>query len=379
MDDLKSLQALSKDYSILYVEDNGALRKNADHLLHKFFHKVSVAKDGVDGLEKFKKDKYPIVITDIKMPNMDGVALAKHIKEIAPKTHIIVMSAFDDKEYLLEFIKLGVFRFLKKPVKLKDFTDILYETIIDIKDSIGETIPQAIDKESKKEVIKDENINDTDLLFSILHSLKEKKEKLEVHNYYKGLSITNNAELINIDKNSMLIKTTFLQEKAIQFEGKTTIASAFLPYVVECGKINIVSYEEQLVELEDLHFTKTSPIDRSTVRVYPEGIYSVSLYLHAQEIKGDIEIEDISLSAVRLSFDALPAGLKTSKEIRLEIDLEEGMELVRTPVKVFRIEETEEKFHVVFIFESDQKRVLMNYITKRQMAIIREFKGIQNK
>lgn len=381
MSDLKVLQSLSKDYSILYVEDNEVLRTKVSHLLVKFFHKVSIAKDGVEALEKLKKENYPIVITDIRMPNMDGITLIKHMKEIAPKTHVVVMSAFDDKEYLLEFIELGVFRFLKKPINLSNLTDTLYQVIVDIKENTPKEIVQEVKVEAipepKIEPKVDEDLHNTKLLFSILEDLKERKEKIELHNYYKGLSITDYAEIVAIDNKTLKIKTTFMQKKSMHIESKTTIASESLPYVVECAKVYIASFEDQFIELKHLHFTKTSPIDRSTIRVYPKDRYTISLFSRGKEIKGSMKIEDISLDALRVSFDALPAGLKDSQEIRLELTLEEHTH-VNTTVKILRIDENEDKYHIVFVFESNQKKILMKYITKSQMAIIREFKGIKN-
>lgn len=380
MSDLKNLQTLAKDYSILYVEDNDSLRANADRLLHKFFHIVTTAKDGEEALKEFKKNTYPIVLTDIKMPNMDGVTLTKEIKKIAPKTHVVVMSAYDDKEYLLDLIEYGIFKFLKKPVNLENLTDVLYTTVLKMKEENSSAAEEGKKKEvdTKKVVNEDANLDNVSLLFSILSSLKEKNEKIEVHNYYKGLSITNEAKILDVGKNTVLIKTAFTQQKAIQHTSKTTLVSEFLPYVVECSEVRQVSFEKHVVELKHLKFTKTSPIDRKTMRLYPEGEYTISLYLKEKRITQEIKIEDISLSSVRVSLESLPAGLKTCKEIRLEISLEKDLFSIDTKVNIFRIEDNDEDFSIVLLFEKIQKAKFMKYITKRQMAIIREFKGMQN-
>lgn len=105
------------------------LEKNASKLLAKFFDTLHVAVDGADGLKLFKEHHPDIVITDIKMPNMDGMELSQHIKEINPCAKIIIMSAFDDKEHLLQAIEFGIFRFLKKPVNINELTNILLATL----------------------------------------------------------------------------------------------------------------------------------------------------------------------------------------------------------------------------------------------------------
>ena len=129
MGDLKQLKSVAKGFSILYVEDNDKLRENAEKLLKKIFDTVHVAIDGKDGLDLFKEYRPAIVITDINMPNMDGMTLSKHINEIAPCTRIIIMSAFDDKEHLFTAIELGIFRFLKKPVNITELSDTLLDAL----------------------------------------------------------------------------------------------------------------------------------------------------------------------------------------------------------------------------------------------------------
>lgn len=129
MAELAELKEAAQSFSILYVEDNDALRQNAAKLLTKFFGHVAVASNGLEGLEIFKKTMPQIVITDIKMPNLDGISLAKKIRALNPKTKIIIMSAFDDKEYLYEAIAVGIFGYLKKPVELNQLTETLAKAI----------------------------------------------------------------------------------------------------------------------------------------------------------------------------------------------------------------------------------------------------------
>ena len=134
MDVFKDLKLAAQDFKILYVEDNQTLRQNAAKLLENFFDSVDVAADGDVGLEMFKKNLYPIVITDIKMPHMNGLKLIKYIKQIQPETKILIMSGHDEKEYLIKAIELDVFRYLKKPVNLKELTTDLSLALQEIKD-----------------------------------------------------------------------------------------------------------------------------------------------------------------------------------------------------------------------------------------------------
>ena len=384
MNDLKKLQELSKNLSVLYVEDNDALRDNVQRLLRKFFHAVSIAKNGQEGLEKFKKYQHALVLTDIKMPKMDGLTLAKQIQKISPKTKVIVVSAFDDQEYLLDMIDNGIFKFLKKPVNLNALSDVLYASVLKLKEEnpVLENTKKDISKElavtRKEVVVVDENLDNVTLLFSILRTMQEKKEKIEIHNYYKGLSITNDAFVLDVTKNTILIKTNMMQQKAVQHEEKAILVSESLPYAVICKKIHNKSFEKHTIELSHLAFTKTSPIQRETVRVHPKDDYTIDIYLNAKKINQDIQIEDLSIRSIRLKFNTLPAGLKICENINMQLSLEKDTFMLQTKLEILRIDESQTDFQIVFFFEEKQKTKLMKYVTKRQMEMIREFKGMQN-
>ena len=498
MSDLKRLKLEAKGLSILLVEDNKVLQKNASKLLSKFFDIVDTADDGEEGLKKFEHKHYPIVITDIKMPHRDGICLSEHILKLHPQTKVIIMSAFDDKEYLFKAIELGIFRFLKKPVNLTQLTDVLAEAIKQIKDYRNKQLfythlksvfnyqssmvlmmhnskqilandmflaffdvesievfkkkhldistnfmphdgflcnkdgvrwleelkknekklfhikmknaqnkirhlivkYQAIPERQDYGILSFDDVTELNLLklfdekqsgidntkqstkamFDLLGVIRDNNAKIELHNFYKGLSITNDAIIVDINEKSVHVKTSFMQEKAIQFEQKTFIVSEALPNVIECSIVNKISFERQLVSLSSLSFISSSPILRKTIRVVPEEKHSVSLFLGENKFHGETGVEDISLDAVRLKLNALPAGLQKGDGVNLDIVLEMDKRplIINTKATMYKKEALKRSFHVVFIFDKSSKKDLMKYITKRQMAIIREFKGMQN-
>ena len=132
MPNLKKLRADTVALSVLYVEDNKALRTNASNLLSKFFDTVIIAQDGKVGMDKFLEFHPDIVITDIKMPNISGLELAANIKKISSETKIIIMSAFDDKDNLYKGIDIGISGFLAKPVAMSQFVEVLQKVIQEI-------------------------------------------------------------------------------------------------------------------------------------------------------------------------------------------------------------------------------------------------------
>lgn len=102
--------------TILYVEDEDDLRVALESAIGDEFGKFITARDGEDGLKKFKKYKPDIVVTDIMMPILDGLAMTKAIKHISKQAPVIILSAFSEKERLLEAIDVGVDKYLIKPI-----------------------------------------------------------------------------------------------------------------------------------------------------------------------------------------------------------------------------------------------------------------------
>lgn len=109
------MSGLSK-LTVLFVEDEEYLREALHKVMADEFAKCILARDGEDGLKKFKKYKPDIVITDIMMPIMDGLSMAKEIKNLSKQTPIVIFSAFSEKEKLLEAIDVGIDKYLIKPI-----------------------------------------------------------------------------------------------------------------------------------------------------------------------------------------------------------------------------------------------------------------------
>ncbi len=117
---LKEAVLQLKTITVLYVEDEVSAREEIAYFLESKVQKLYQAKDGVEGLALFEKhqDEIDIVITDIQMPNMNGLEMAKKIKELDIDTPIVITSAFNDSEYLFKAIEIGINHYVTKPVDL---------------------------------------------------------------------------------------------------------------------------------------------------------------------------------------------------------------------------------------------------------------------
>ncbi len=115
--------------TILYVEDDSSIRDFLAKRLNERVLKIYVAKNGKEGLELYKKYKPDIVLTDVKMPKMNGIEMSKEIKNINKKTPIVISSAHNDSEFLLDAIELGVNGYLLKPIDKIRLFEVLEENV----------------------------------------------------------------------------------------------------------------------------------------------------------------------------------------------------------------------------------------------------------
>ncbi|EAI3995601.1 response regulator transcription factor [Campylobacter jejuni] len=114
-----------KELIILVVEGEIKTRESLINVLSERFSKVIGAQNGDEGLKKFKKFKPDLVITDIAMPIMDGLDMAREIKEISDDVPIVVLSAYSEKERLLRSIDIGIDKYLIKPVDIEELFKVL--------------------------------------------------------------------------------------------------------------------------------------------------------------------------------------------------------------------------------------------------------------
>ncbi|MFZ4855805.1 MAG: response regulator [Desulfuromonadaceae bacterium] len=105
-----------KTLTVLYVEDDADTREQFSDFLRRLVGTLITAEHGVAGLEAFNKHTPDIVITDILMPQMDGLTMAQNILDMVPSVPIIVLTAFEQTDYLMRAINMGIEKYVTKPV-----------------------------------------------------------------------------------------------------------------------------------------------------------------------------------------------------------------------------------------------------------------------
>jgi signal transduction histidine kinase len=110
--------AIPGTVSILYVEDDAATTEMVTRMLRKNGFHCIVARNGQDGLELYRRHLPEIVLSDIMMPVMSGLEMARAIRADFPEAQFIFMTALAESKYLLEAIDIGVSRYVIKPIEL---------------------------------------------------------------------------------------------------------------------------------------------------------------------------------------------------------------------------------------------------------------------
>lgn len=108
---------MKSSVSILIVDDEEMMRNLLNRILSREGYKISSAKDGVAALEMLEAEKINIIISDMKMPRMNGFELLKNVKREYPDIGVIIMTAYGDTYTVKDALLLGADEYITKPFK----------------------------------------------------------------------------------------------------------------------------------------------------------------------------------------------------------------------------------------------------------------------
>jgi len=118
--------------SLLYVEDDGSLRNIYQHVFSSVLESVYVASNGLEGYDSYLENKPDIVLTDVRMPVMNGLDMIRKIRKRDTDVRIIILSAFGEPRYYLSAIEVGVSGYLLKPVETTVLLNMIKEQAYNI-------------------------------------------------------------------------------------------------------------------------------------------------------------------------------------------------------------------------------------------------------
>ena len=102
---------------ILVAEDNDLNRENLVEMLSGTASEITACRDGKEAMEAFSRQRYDLVITDLKMPHVGGMELLKFLKEEYPDTVVVVITGYASVHSAVEAMRLGAFDYITKPLK----------------------------------------------------------------------------------------------------------------------------------------------------------------------------------------------------------------------------------------------------------------------
>jgi len=243
------LQEKTKNFHILYVEDDETSREQLQEIFELLFASVDIAADGIEGLEKYKQKSYDIVITDINMPRMDGLEFIEHIREINESQKVIILSAHNDSQNLLKAIDVGVDRFLIKPLKMEQLKYILLKVAKEIHATkLVDNYYQELEKEVeyKTEQLRHQVI--TDDLTGALNRIALLEDSKKVQKRVVLLLNIDNFDSLNVtygyDNGDVILQevTRFLQKRLDEGESL---------YRLCADEFVIVSYTKTLKQMSE--------------------------------------------------------------------------------------------------------------------------------
>jgi len=120
---VQTAQAARPAASVLVVDDEQTVRNSCRKILSQEGYKVDVAQSGEEALGKVKGNGFDLVITDWKMPKVDGLEMARRIKKEKPNTQVIMITGYPSVDSSIEAIRSGVADYVPKPFTPEELTD----------------------------------------------------------------------------------------------------------------------------------------------------------------------------------------------------------------------------------------------------------------
>ncbi len=201
---------------VLYVEDDLETREELQSVLENFVAELYTAKNGREGLSLYREHRPDIVVTDIQMPEMNGLSMAADIKAINPDQPIVILSAYNDVEYLFRSLELGIQHYITKPISVERLLNKLCE--------ISEQLNLVHEVEKSRKLLEQYKLL-VDVK-AIVAKINLKGNIIYANPYFCKLSGYSEAELIgqhylfNIENGQTAIveelKTTVLEKKKWQ-------------------------------------------------------------------------------------------------------------------------------------------------------------------
>ena len=123
------MESLTEAATILVVDDEENAREGLSKILSKEGYSVDMAANGKEAIEILRRQSFDLVITDMRMPLMDGFEVLREIKKMNENIGVIMITAYGEVESYLEAINMGAFEYINKPVRVNELKRVITKVL----------------------------------------------------------------------------------------------------------------------------------------------------------------------------------------------------------------------------------------------------------
>lgn len=164
---------------ILVIEDDSDIQELIKEFLSAQAYEIDTAGDGLEGIQRFRKENYDLVLLDVMLPNLDGYHVCQMIRKQAPDVPIVMLTALDDEKDQLKGFELGIDDYITKPfsfnILIKRVEAVLRRTQPSVPSEIIRFKEVTVDKAGFTVSVNERKIELTAKEFEILHYLLANK------------------------------------------------------------------------------------------------------------------------------------------------------------------------------------------------------------
>ena len=314
MQELSEIISATKELKLLYVEDNKEARNSTLNILHEFFDDIVIGIDGEDGLKKFQENHIDLIITDINMPKMNGLEMLKKIKMLSENTVSLVFSAYNEANFFVDSIKIGVEGYLLKPIDFNQFLSILNKVTQKIRALKSVTLlkqyKEIVDTSSIVSILsKDNRVNYVNDAFCKISGYE--KEDLIGKDYYE---VTKNKQTEDISND---IWKTIREEKKIWKGITKNISKVGEAYYLESTIKPILDDEGEIIEYIAIRYNVTAIMNpQKQLNDFIESseipmvvLFKIENFEEIENFYGQKLIQEIEDSFAKQLIDFIPQNL----------------------------------------------------------------------
>lgn len=120
---------MDKSHSVMILDDEPIVCERLRSTLEKVNLDIETFTNPNEAIKRFAEKKFQVLVTDLKMKEMDGIEVLKLVQKVSPETQVIIITGFATVEKAREALKIGAYDFIAKPFKLSQLRDLVIKAL----------------------------------------------------------------------------------------------------------------------------------------------------------------------------------------------------------------------------------------------------------